>query len=201
MSTAVILAGGKSSRMKRDKLALRFGTSSLLASCVGRFSASFDTVYLSVGELSKYPEIEARRLVDIFKGCGPIAGLHAGLLGTEEEGVFLVAADLPYADPGAALRIMELSGDADVCITADSQSRYEPLFGFYRKTILPYVESALQSGDYKLSALLGKVKTRIVTKGELGSLYHDRLLININYPEDYERVTGEAPERQENPEL
>lgn len=191
MSTAVILAGGQSRRMKRDKLALPFGTETLLASVVSRFSACFDKVYLSVAEAGKYPEIKAARLTDIYKGCGPMGGLHAALKSAEDEGVFLVAADLPYSDPLAAKRIIELAGESDICITTDGESRYEPLFGYYNKSILPLVENALQTGDFKLTALFDKIRLRVVTKEELGSLFTEKLLLNINYPEDYERLLRE----------
>ncbi|SHH73549.1 molybdopterin-guanine dinucleotide biosynthesis protein A [Sporobacter termitidis DSM 10068] len=191
MSTAVILAGGESRRMKRDKLALPYGASSLLASAVRRFSECFDTVCISVADAEKYPEIQAGRIVDIYKGCGPMGGLHAALTATEEEGVFLVAADLPYADPRAARRVMELAGTSDICITAGVTARYEPLFGYYKKTVLPHVAAALESGSYKLAALFDKVDVRIVSKSELGGLWHDKLLLNINYPEDYEKLIRE----------
>lgn len=191
MNTAVILAGGESRRMQRDKMELRFKTGSFLESAVKRFSACFDEVYISVADPEKYPDIEAKRLVDEWKGCGPIAGLHSGLKNTEAEGIFLVAADLPYADPLAAKRMIELAGDSDICITADSASRFEPLFGYYKKSVLPHVVTALQAGDYKIAALLDKARLRIVTKSELGSLWNEKLLLNINYPEDYERLMRE----------
>jgi molybdopterin-guanine dinucleotide biosynthesis protein A len=188
MSTAIILAGGESRRMKRDKLALPFGAATILASAVDRFSAHFDKVYISVADADKYPEIKAARLTDIYKGCGPMGGLHAALRSAEDEGVFLVAADLPYSDPLAAKRIIELAGENDICITADSESRFEPLFGYYRKTILPYVELALASGNYKIAALFDKIRLRVVAREELGSLFSEKLFLNINYPEDYERL-------------
>lgn len=188
MSTAVILAGGESRRMGRDKLTLSFGASSLLAAVTDRFKGVFDTVYLSVKEPDKYPEIRIPRLVDIYAGCGPMGGLHAGLLKTGDDGVFLTAADLPFADPLAALRIMELSGDSDICITTDSAERYEPLFGYYKKKVLPHVEHALSSGNYKIASLFEKVRLRIVSKEELGPFWREELLLNINYPEDYERL-------------
>lgn len=191
MNTAVILAGGKSRRMKRDKLALPFGTATILASAVDRFSAYFDKVYISVADANKYPEIKAARLTDIYKGCGPMGGLHAALKGSEDEGIFLVAADLPHSDPLVAKRIIELAGNSDICVTTDGESRFEPLFGYYRKTILPYVELALKSGNYKLAELFDKVRLRVVTKEELGSLFTEKLLLNINYPEDYERLLRE----------
>lgn len=188
MSTAVILAGGHSRRMQRDKMALPFGNASLLAGAVARFSERFDTVYLSVAEEGKYPELQVKRLVDIYKGCGPLGGLHAALLSAQEEGVFLVAADLPYSDPAVALRLMTLCGDQDAAITADSSGRFEPLFGYYRKTMLPQVEEALRTGNNKVTALLRQVRLRIVEPAELGPLWHDKLLLNVNYPEDYERL-------------
>ena len=177
--------------MKKDKMALPFGASSLLASCVSRFSECFDTVYLSVADAGKYPEIAAERLVDIYPGCGPISGLHAGLLRTEEDGVFLVAADLPYAEPRAALRLIALSEGCDVCVTADRQSRYEPLFAYYGKALLPRLEQALLRGEYKLVSLFDRVRVRVVTAEELGGLWHEKLLLNINYPDDYEKLLSE----------
>lgn len=191
VSTAVILAGGESRRMQRDKMELRLKSESFLESAVKRFSSCFDQVYISVADPEKYPDIKVRRVVDVYRGCGPIAGLHAGLLNTEDDGVFLVAADLPFAEPRAAKRMIELAGTSDVCIMADSSSRYEPLFGYYRKTVLPHVVSALQAGDYKIAALFNKVSLRIVTKSELGGLWNEKLLLNINYPEDYESLIRE----------
>lgn len=188
MSTAVILAGGESRRMKRDKMELRYKSQSFLESAYKRFSECFDTVYISVADPDKYPDIKAKRLVDERQGCGPISGLLAGLRNTEDDGIFLVAADLPYADAQAAKRIIELAGESDVCMLADREARFEPLFGYYKKTILPQVESALQAGNYKIAALFDKVSMHIVTKSELGSLWNEKLLLNINYPEDYEKL-------------
>lgn len=192
MSAVVILAGGESRRMKRDKLALPFGAQSLLASAVGRFSQQFEDVYISVADGEKYPEVQAKRIVDIYKGCGPLGGLHAALENLDVDGVFLVAADLPYADPLAAKRMIALAEDADICVMMDGESRYEPLFGYYRKSVLPFVHRALEAGDYKIAALFDKVKVRVVTREALGALWNERLLRNVNYPADYEKLRAET---------
>jgi molybdenum cofactor guanylyltransferase len=188
MSTAVILAGGESKRMKRDKMELRFKAESFLEAAVKKFSQYFDEVYISLADVQKYPDIKAKRLADEYRGCGPLSGLHAALKNTQDEGIFLVAADLPFADPEAAKRIIVLAGSSDISILADNETRYEPLFGYYKKTVLPYAEDALQTGNYKIAALFDKVSLRMVSKAELGSLWNEKLLLNINYPEDYERL-------------
>jgi molybdopterin-guanine dinucleotide biosynthesis protein A len=191
MSTAVVLAGGASRRMKRDKLALPYDGMTILESAVKRFSISFDKVFISIADPLKYPEIKAERVVDIYKGCGPLAGLHAALLKTDGDGVFLVAADLPYADPRAALKIKELTGSCDAGLMQDEEGRYEPLFGYYKKSLLPLIEQALAAGNYKIAALFPQAQIRVIAASELGGLWNEQLLSNINYPEDYDKLVGQ----------
>jgi len=179
----VILAGGKSRRMGRDKLSLPLGASTLLERVVTRFEAEFDNVYLSVADPEKYADVPAHRVVDVLPGAGPLSGLHAAL--SQLGDVFLVAADLPYATPQAARRVIELCGEKEACIVMLPDGRLEPLFGFYRKTLLPRCEAAIHSGDYRMTEILHAADTRFIAPEELGDLWCEKLLLNLNYPEDY----------------
>jgi len=189
MCAVVILAGGNSRRMGRDKLELPMGGLSLLESALNRFSEVFEDIYISVADDAKYPNVVARRIVDIVPGAGPLSGLHAALKVLPDDGVFLVAADLPYADPNAAKRIIELCGEKDACIIRLPDGRLEPLFGYYRRILLQPCEKALQSGDYRLTEILLSAESRFVEPRELGALWDDRLIMNINYPDDYEKLS------------
>ena len=188
MSTAIILAGGKSRRMGRDKLALTIEGQTLLEAAVNRFSAVFDSVYISVADAEKYADISAARIEDVYPGCGPLSGLHAALSAVAGDDVFLVAADLPFADPYAALEILRRRGSADACVIKREDGYIEPLFGCYSRAALPACEALLKSGDYKMRALLGRVDTKYISAGDLGSFWNERLLLNMNYPEDYEKI-------------
>ena len=190
MSTAVILAGGKSRRMGRDKLRLLYGGETLLALAVRRFSAVFERVYLSVGNTESYPEIDCERVVDLYPGCGPMAGLHAALLKTPDEGVFLAAADLPFAEPLAALKIASLCGDCAAALLVTEDGHFEPTFGYYKKELLPAAERLLAAGRYKLLDFFEEAPLRRVLPEELGPLWRDGMLDNINYPEDYEKLVN-----------
>jgi len=190
MNAVVILAGGKSRRMGKDKLALSLGGKTLLESAVSRFSKAFENVYLSVADSNKYPEIEVRRIVDIIPGAGPMSGLHAALSELKTDGVFLVAADLPFSSPEAALRIIELceqSGKA-ACVLKLPDGKLEPLFGYYRKEIFEKCEELIKSGDYRMTELLSDTAARFVKPEELSELWDDTLIMNVNYPEDYEKL-------------
>ena len=189
MSTAVILAGGQSRRMGKDKMTLFYRGKTFPQAALERFSAYFDTVWLSLADGGKYPELAAPRLTDLIPGCGPMSGLHAALHTTRDDGVFLVAGDMPFSDPRAALCVMELAAGYDIAAAAGESGRPEPLFAYYAKTVLPYVEEALNNGEFRLSSLFSKAKTRIVTPEMFGNLWSDKLLLNINTPEDYTRLS------------
>ena len=189
----VVLAGGKSRRMGRDKLGLAFGGKTLLESVVGKYAAEFGEVYLSVASADKYPEIDAQRIVDIVPGLGPLSGLHAALSGIRADLAFLVAAHLPFASARAAKRIIELCGESAACVVRLPDGKLEPLFGCYRKTLLPQCSAAISSGDHRLTEILNGADTRFVAPNELGDLWSDKLIWNINYPEDYEKAALEFP--------
>ena len=188
MTSIIILAGGKSSRMGRDKLTLELGGETFLGSLARRFSEKYDRVYLSLAQPEKYPEIDLPRIADIYPGHGPISGLHAALTATGGD-VFLVAADLPLSTPEAAKRVMSFASpelDAVAPMTADG--RYEPLFAWYSQRCLPEAERAIREGRYKMAALLDLLRVRFLRPEELGDVWRDGLLSNINRPEEYERL-------------
>ena len=185
IAAAVILAGGKSRRMGRDKLALTLGGRTLLELSAERFAEEFKDVYISVADAAIYPEVTGSRIVDILPGAGPMSGLHAALTNLPDEGVFLVAADLPYADARAAKRLIDLCGEKEACIIRLPDGKLEPLFGYYKRTLLPLCEAAIKSGDYRMTELIMGADTRFIAPNELGALWNDRMILNINYPEDY----------------
>jgi molybdopterin-guanine dinucleotide biosynthesis protein A len=181
----VILAGGKSRRMGRDKMEMDFGGRPLLESAVERFMGEASEVYISVADPGKYPEVKARRIVDTYPGAGPLSGLHAALSSLTGEGVILVAADLPYSSPQAAARLIELCGENEACVIRLPDGKLEPLFGYYKKTLLPRCLEQISAGDYRMTELIAWADTRYVSPDELGSLWDEKMILNVNSPEDY----------------
>ncbi len=185
--TAVILAGGKSRRMGRDKLLLPLSGERLLDRAVRRYGEVFPRVLVSVSGPERYPELGEARVYDRYPGAGPLAGLHAGLLASGDD-VFLTGADMPFSSPEKALRLISLCGDKEACVLTDADGRWEPLFGFYRQSLLDRAEGLLADGQRRMAALLDRASLREVSLSELGEGEDSRLLLNVNNPEDYEKL-------------
>lgn len=192
--TIVILAGGESRRMGRDKLRLTLEGEALLERALRRWTAVFPRVLVSVGDPYRYPWLEDRRVPDLRPGQGPMAGLEAGLLRADEP-VFLTAADMPFSSPSAALRMHDLCPEeAEACVLTDEAGRWEPLFGLYKPEILPRIRELLDSGRRSMGALLDRSRVKILKPSDLGEAWEDRLLLNLNEPGDYEKLRLELGE-------
>jgi len=184
--TVVILAGGKSSRMGRDKLSLPIQGETLLLRAVRRYAEVFDRVLVSVSGPDRYPELGSIRVFDRETEMGPMAGLQAGLLQAGEP-VFLTAADMPFSDPQQAAGLFTIPGEWDACVPEDREGRPEPLFGWYRPAVLPALEEKLAAGRRSMNGLLDVVRTRRVPISSLGE-NAERILLNVNNPADYDKL-------------
>lgn len=183
----VILTGGSSRRMGRDKALLPFQNSTLLGTLVKRFTDS-GTVAVSVDRPGRFPLYGAFELIDPFPGQGPMNGVIAAFRETEADEILLTAVDLPCGDPALAARLSALRGDSDVCLVRRGPKGIEPLFAVYGRSCLPVAEECLQQGRRSVMALLDRVDVRYVTPEELSGFNLERIFTNVNTPEEFERL-------------
>lgn len=178
---ALVLAGGYSSRMGQDKALLRWGEETLLERAVRfwRKSGCVSQVLVSAGtethfSASQLPP-DCRVVADLNPGQGPMAGIAAAFQRTDADALYVSAVDMPNLSMQALLPLPE--GDAAVyCL----HGRPEPLFGIYRRGVLPQAMRLLDNGQRKLRMLLEAVDT---------AYYHvppilEPIFQNLNTPED-----------------
>ena len=174
----VILTGGQSRRMGRDKALLPLGDSCFSLTLARRF-ASLGPVVFSVDCPGRFPTAEFPELSDAFPGAGPMNGLVSGFrYAKEEEYLLLLATDMPFSDPALARILQAAIGDADVC-----RFERERLFALYRRSVLPLAEELLSHGENALHRLHDGVRTVTVPRPAGDSLR------NINTPEDYRSLS------------
>lgn len=192
---AVILAGGQSRRMGRDKAELSLGGETFLSRLVREYRRGFP-VYVSVGQRGRFDTCGAGELVDIHPGMGPLAGLEAAFAYSDAEAVFLTATDLPFGTLELAESLLERLGDADACVIRRSDGNSEPAFGIYRRSCQDMVQMLLAENRRAFRTLLERVTVRWVEEAELAGFSLPRLLQNVNTPEAYQRAVREEAEQR-----
>ncbi len=180
----VILAGGQSSRMGRDKATLPLDGGTFLSRLTAEYAPGFP-VYVSVAAPGRFPHMA--ELPDLHPGMGPLAGLEAALVRTDADAVFLTATDLPFGTLALARRLLQELGEADACVIERTDGRVEPTFGVYRRSCLPALERCLAEGRRAMRSLLEQVTVQRVLEKTL-EFPVAQLLQNVNTPQEYERA-------------
>lgn len=186
----LILAGGQSRRMGRDKAALPFEGETMLTSLVRRYGEVYP-VAVSVREPGQYDTAGAPEIVDEYPGQGPLAGLQAAFRQNGAERIFLTGTDLPFGSPALAGELLtraEADPEGDAWIVRRRDGKTEPLCGVYRRSCLGPVEECLKEGRRSFKGLFEKVRVRYVEEDTLAGFDLERLLDNLNTPEDYRRA-------------
>lgn len=157
-SFALVLAGGRSSRMGRDKALLDWGGETLLERAVGFWQRSgrVDGVLVAEGIPGRCSPLPpgARAVPDRVPGRGPMEGLVSALLASGAELLYVSAVDMPNLTEQAILPPPE--HDAAVYRRL---GRSEPLFGVYRRSVLSAAEALLEQGRGRMTDLLEAVET------------------------------------------
>ena len=182
---AIILAGGMSSRMGTDKALLEMGSVGLLQSLVTRFAERMGRVIVVLRAGQEVELHQTKTVRDVYQGIGPLGGLHAGLTASSDDENFVLACDMPLADPELALWILSELSDHDAAVPMLSRGP-EPLHAAYRKSCLPTVGSSIADGGLRMRDVLTRLDVLYIPEDEIRERDPDlRSFLNINTPEDY----------------
>lgn len=186
-AAAVILAGGKSSRMGRDKSQLQLSDSTFVQGLVKSFGKRFERVYVSTAPGRTVEAACTGVVYDEREGLGPLSGLLAALEAVEGDAVFICATDIPYADPALAVTLLAKMGDKDACVIKRRDGRLETAFAAFSKGCKDAVRHVLEAGDRSFRQLLREIDVEYVDEDDLPGWDLDKLLVNVNTPEDYNK--------------
>ncbi len=180
---AMILAGGKSSRMGgKHKGSLKIGKETFTQHLIKELSKEVEKVWISYGKDVHEIYAGCEIVTDYYKDCGPMGGLHAGLLSATSNYVFVAACDMPFLQAEFVELLKQyIAEDVDVVVPS-ADGRIHPLAAIYSKKILPVVEQHLKDGNYKLRSLLAELR---VTYVEIEDMAIKNMLQNINTIEEY----------------
>lgn len=191
--SAIVLAGGRSSRMGVDKAALPWGDVSMVEWVVAQLSSAFEDVVVVAGVNqgaagAALSGTAARVVWDRAPFEGPVKALSLGLSTVDAEVAFACACDLPFLNVRLALALCDMAAGHDAVIPV-VQDRRQVLHAAYRKSCGPALDAMVQRGESKLQDLVPALDVRFVNEDELRR--YDRELLsffNVNTPQDYARA-------------
>lgn len=189
-SSAVILCGGKSTRMAQDKAGLLIGKKTFLQQ-IEKNLKDADEILLSVKDRRDYPEIGARHIEDREADKGPLMGLCSVLEECSYDKVWVMSCDMPLVNWDTAQELEHyLTDGIDAVIPVDRTGKKYVLCAWYRKSILEILKEQLESGDLKVKHLLERLRVcYVAVEGLTDGI---RKFQNINTREEYQVFTGQS---------
>jgi molybdopterin-guanine dinucleotide biosynthesis protein A len=195
---AIILCGGKSSRMGRDKATLPFGPERMLQRVVRLLGEVVEPARIVVVAAEDQPLPELPDMVtiahDLHPGRGPLEGLAAGLreIAGRADVVYATSCDVPLLVPAFVRRMFDSLGEYQIAVPRDGE-HHHPLAAVYRTTVLADVERLLAADRLGARFLFDEVDTREVSVDELRAVDPQlATLENLNRPEDYQATLRSA---------
>jgi molybdopterin-guanine dinucleotide biosynthesis protein A len=196
MIAAAIIAGGAATRMGgATKAALDVDGRSIAALQLEVLRREFGRVVVVANERGPWDELGVEVHADVYRGAGPLAGIHAALVATADfAGVVCVAGDMPFLESALLALLRDHAPQADAVVPRVAGFP-EPLLARYGERCLPVIEARLRAGARAVHEVFAAVTTTWLDEPTLRAVDHAlRSFTNVNTPDDLARVRRGAGE-------
>jgi molybdopterin-guanine dinucleotide biosynthesis protein A len=190
--SAIVLAGGQSSRLGIDKAFLLLDGQPLVARTVHKLSALSDDLIVVANDPTRYEALAlpARLVPDDRPGEGSLMGIYSGLKAARYRNALVVACDMPFLNLTLLGYMLPLADGYDVVIPR-LRGLLEPLHAIYGQACLPHMARLLECGRRQIIAFLDEVRVRYVEEPEIDRFDPLHLsFVNVNTLGDWERIQG-----------
>ncbi len=190
MITGLVLAGGKSTRMGRNKALIEVDGRRVISRVVDVLSECCSKVLVVCASEDDYGFVDVPVVRDIEPGQGPFMGLYSGLAGMDTDYALAAACDMPYISKPLACHMAGLAPSADIVVPRIGDF-YEPLFATYSKACLNTSRKLLQNGEKRIRMLYEIMETRTVEEDEIKKFDPElQTFINLNSPGDLDKLSS-----------
>ena len=179
VTIGVLLAGGQGRRMGFDKRTLEVGGATLVERGVAALREVFPTVAVSLrakADRDLAPS-DCDVIYDEIPGS-PLAGIASALTHYDAH-VFVLAADMPFAERAAIREVVEAFDDVDVALPV-VHGQIEPLHAVYGRGCLAPIQELLSAGNHKIPDLFSRMRVAEVPFAT------STLFFSVNTPADLE---------------
>lgn len=187
--SGIILAGGKSSRMKFNKAFAEIGGQRIIDILVKKFNDNFAETIIISNEPELFSDLGVPVYTDVIPRLGPLSGIHAGLTYARHNQVFVCGCDMPFVSIEIVQYLLECLGKHDSAVT-EIEGRLQPTAAVYSRRCLPLLNQCLEQGWLKLIRLFyEQLDAVIVDEKELYAFGNvQEMFFNINDIDDLEKA-------------
>jgi molybdopterin-guanine dinucleotide biosynthesis protein A len=192
-ASSIVLAGGRSSRMRTNKAFAEFKGQKLIENILDKVSRTFDEVILVTNDPENYfcYANEGVRIVsDLIPRKGPLSGIHTGLYCAINDMVLAVPCDMPFLSMDFAVHMVDMVGDRDGVVPRIG-SFFQPLFAAYSKRCLPVIEESLLTDRLKISDIYKSLDILYLDESHIRRFGDPEVLFyNVNSRDDLKYAEG-----------
>ena len=190
--SAIVLAGGMSRRLGRNKAIEPIDGQPLITRVIGRLSHLTQQTVVVVNDDERVSELplpdSAKVAVDGYPGKGSLRGIFTGLSAAQADWAIVVACDMPFLNLDLFRHMLSLREGSDAVVPV-LEGRPEPTHALYSKACLPHIENKLKADDLKISRFFDEVRVRFVPEEEVDKLDPGHLsFFNINTQQDLDQA-------------
>ena len=193
MVSAIVLAGGFSSRMGMDKGLIQFRGKPMIQRSLEIVSEVADDIII-IANKEGYEQFGYPVQRDILKEKGPIGGIHSGLTHSNTAHNLVLACDLPMLNADFLQYLLDQCSEEDLIVVPRHGDQLEPLCAIYHRDCLLLIEKAATSSDLSLHGFIQCNTVKFIDIDENMPYYSPYLFRNVNTIEDLhalERINGE----------
>ena len=201
MITLAVQAGGRSSRMGRDKALIPLGGIPLIEHVLRRAAGLAEEVLITTNRPADLAYLGVRLVLDREPGAGALPGLLTALEAAQGETVLLLACDLPFVCRPLLEHLLSRAHEALV-VVPQWNGNLEPLHAVYSRSCIETVRQVMQTGQQRVIDLLPRVTQRVVDETEIAQFDPDGWsFFNVNTPKDLAQAEQVLAEQADGPRL
>lgn len=164
--SAIILAGGKSSRMRFNKEYIKIKDEFLIHKQVRVLKKIFNEVIVVSNNIEHYKGLDVIVVSDILNGSSPIIGLHAGLFHSTNQYNYVIACDMPYINIDY-INFLKSKINGHDAYVSEYHNYIEPFNAIYSSDIIHTIEDFISNGNYGFQKMVQLLNTLYIHEKEV----------------------------------
>jgi molybdopterin-guanine dinucleotide biosynthesis protein A len=182
--TGVILSGGKSIRMGKNKAFIQVEGVPIIERIHNLFRELFQELIIVTNETDLFSNFNSKIYSDLIPDKGALGGLYTGIVLSSFYHSFCVACDMPFIKKSLVQFLIENVANEDV-IVPRTKDGLQPLHAIYSKNCVDPIRRSIEEGKSKIIDIYDQVNVKIIDEKDFLCFDPGReSFINVNTPEE-----------------